>query len=196
MPSSLPNAAGVAPEARRSVPEPAIRAAVREALDRGRSTCKFAALEWHGSPKRGLYPLSHPRAKIRFSFRPESSFRFGMIAILLLVPALFLVVAVAGIRRTEQQVFDAIARGDMPAATTAAASAMQRLQRAGVVRERDGRLEIDASRADAYHARRRRHGILLAVVAVILLITSAVVTKRVLDHRVQGGAVPAGATAR
>lgn len=119
-----------------------------------------------------------------------------MTVILLLVPALFLVVAVAGIRRAEQQVFDAIARGDRPAASTAAASAVQRLQRAGVVRERDGRLEIEANRRETYEARRRRQGILLAVVAVILLITSAVVTKRVLDHRAQGGAVPAAATAR
>jgi hypothetical protein len=47
-----------------------------------------------------------------------------------------------------------------------------------------------------YNAQRRQQGILLAVVTVSLLITSAVVTKMVLDRHAHGGASPAAATER
>ncbi|WP_396224617.1 hypothetical protein, partial [Gemmatimonas sp.] len=119
-----------------------------------------------------------------------------MPAILIVVAALLLVTAVAGLQRAKQQVLEAIARGDTPATTTAASRALQRLQRAGVIRERNGRLETDTDRAVTYNAQRRQQGILLAVVTVSLLVTSAVVTKMVLDRRAHGGASPAAATER
>jgi Tfp pilus assembly protein PilX len=119
-----------------------------------------------------------------------------MPAILVVVAALLLVTAVAGLRRAEQQVLEAIARGDTPATTTAASRAVQRLLRTGVIRERNGRLETDTDRAVTYNAQRRQQGILLAVVTVSLLITSAVVTKMVLDRHAHGVASPAAATER
>ncbi|WP_353265410.1 hypothetical protein [Gemmatimonas sp.] len=104
-----------------------------------------------------------------------------MPSLLLLVAALLLAATVSSVYTTERGLLAAIERGDAPGSSATQSRALQRLVRAGVVREEAGRLRVDAAQRDRLERARRRNAIRLGVGLLVLLAVSAVITKRVLD---------------